>query len=58
MIAQRHKFAWSGPFNFNKSFQNTFQIAEVQIQPDHWSCIACLSAEDMLKSAVIEEKKF
>ena len=28
------------------------------LQPeDHWSCIAHLSAEDMLKSAVIEEKK-
>ena len=27
-------------------------------QEDHWSCIAYLSAEDMLKSAVIEEKKF
>ena len=25
---------------------------------DHWSCIAHLSAEDMLKSAVIEENKF
>ena len=25
---------------------------------DHWSCIAHLSAEDMLKSAVIEEKRF
>ena len=25
---------------------------------DHWSCIAHLSAEDMLKSAVIEEIKF
>ena len=25
---------------------------------DHRSCIAHLSAEDMLKSAVIEEKKF
>ena len=25
---------------------------------DHWSCIAHLSAEDMLKSAVFEEKKF
>ena len=24
---------------------------------DHWSCIAHLSAEDMLKSAVIAEKK-
>ena len=25
---------------------------------DHWSCIAHLSAENMLKSAVIEEKTF
>ena len=25
---------------------------------DHWSCIAHLSAEDMLKSVVIEEKQF
>ena len=25
---------------------------------DHWSCIAHLSDEDMLNSAVIEEKKF
>ena len=25
---------------------------------DHWSCIAHLSAEDLLKSVVIEEKKF
>ena len=24
---------------------------------DHWSCIAHLRAEDMFKSAVIEEKK-
>ena len=27
-------------------------------QEDHWSCITHLSAKDMLKSAVIEEKKF
>ena len=25
---------------------------------DHWSCIAHMIAEDMLKSAVTEEKKF
>ena len=25
---------------------------------DHWSCIVHLNAEDMLKSADIEEKKF
>ena len=31
----------------------------MQIQPqDHLSCIAQLSAEDMLKSAVTEETKF
>ena len=27
-------------------------------QEDHWSCIAHLSDEDMLNSAVIEETKF
>ena len=34
------------------------QFAKVKKPEDHWSCIAHLSAEDMLKSAVIEEKKF
>ena len=29
-----------------------------KIPEDHWSCIAHLIAEDMLKSAVIEEKTF
>ena len=29
----------------------------MQEPEDHWSCIAHLSAEDMLKSAVIDEKK-
>ena len=28
------------------------------IPEDNWSCIAHLSAEDMLKSVVTEEKKF
>ena len=32
--------------------------ATENIPEDHWSCIAHLSAEDMLKSAVNEEKKF
>ena len=31
--------------------------ANVKLE-DHWSYIAQLSAKDMLKSAVIEEKKF
>ena len=30
----------------------------MQEPEDNWSCIAYLSAEDMLKSAVIEENKF
>ena len=29
----------------------------LKFEPEHWSCIAHLSAEDMLKSAVTEEKK-
>ena len=34
-------------------------IGERKNKPeDQWSCIAHLSAEDMLKSAVIENKKF
>ena len=34
-------------------------VAHMVFKPeDHWSCIAHLSAEDMLKSAVIEEQKF
>ena len=36
---------------------HTTAISEV-IPEDRWSCIAHLSAEDILKSAVIEEKKF
>ena len=36
-----------------------FEQCGSTIEPeDHWSCVAHLSAEDMLKSAVIEEKKF
>ena len=33
-------------------------ISNILTSEDHWPCIAHLSAEDMLKSAVIEEKKF
>ena len=33
--------------------------SEINIKPeDHWSCITHPSAEDMLKSVVIEENKF
>ena len=39
------------------SCSNLNKIASI-IPEDHWSCIAHLSVEDMLKSAVIEEKKF
>ena len=33
-------------------------LCEKHKPEDHWSCIAHLSAEDILKSAVIKEKKF
>ena len=33
-------------------------LGDVLEPEDHWSCIAHLSAEDILKSVVIEEKKF
>ena len=41
-----------------KHLSKTFvKISVVTQKPeDHWSCIAHLSAEDMLKSVVIEEK--
>ena len=44
------------PFNvwFDQDFPNWERIKP----EDNWSWIAHLSAEDMLKSAVIEEKKF
>ena len=36
-----------------------FLCSGQKVKPeDHWSCFAHLSAEDMLKSAVIEENKF
>ena len=35
------------------------KFCELTFEPeDHWSCIAHLSAEDMLKSVGIEKKKF
>ena len=36
----------------------TYSYEKKKEPEDHWSCIAHLIAEDMLKSAVIEEKKF
>ena len=42
-----------------KRLAHSLRIAIRLSQPeDYWSCIAHLSAEDMLKSAVIKEKKF
>ena len=35
-----------------------FLFITYKVPEDHWSFIAHLSAEDMLKSAVIEGKKF
>ena len=44
----------------NEAYQKKrkFSIVWLPQPEDHWSCIAHLSAEDMLKSAVIEKKKF
>ena len=41
----------------NKTKQNKTKNKKTTTE-DHWSCIAHLSAEDMLKSAVIKEMKF
>ena len=38
--------------------RNLFCFSVKHEPEDRWSCIADLSAEDMVKSAVIEEKKF
>ena len=41
------------------SFEFQILVRNWMFEPeDHWSCIAHLIAEDMLKSAVIEEKTF
>ena len=37
---------------------HTLPIKQVLKPEDHWSCVAHLNVEDMLKSSVIEEKKF
>ena len=34
------------------------KMGHIMKPEDHWSCIAHLIAKDVLKSAVIEEKKF
>ena len=46
-------FYWNVAHNCAKSSKRMLMKPE-----DHWSCIAHLIAEDMLKSAVIEEKTF
>ena len=54
----------SGNNLLNKSqfcVEKMFKVSigdRLYLPEDRWSCIAHLSAEDMLKSAVIEEKKF
>ena len=42
----------------NPHFEENQPIHGQSKPEDHWSCIAHLSAEDMLKSAVIEEENF
>ena len=43
--------------SFYGSPDDTCPILSLQPE-DHWCCITHLSAEDMLKSVVTEEKKF
>ena len=43
---------------FHKRKLSYYRYQSQKKTGDHWSCIAHLSAEDMLKSAVIDEKKF
>ena len=42
----------------NSAYQKVYVYGRITKPEDHWSCIAHLIAEDMLESAVIEEKKF
>ena len=52
-------FAWDGTEMIYHCGANLIFLYKSKHKPeDHWSYIAHLSAEDMLKSAVIEEKKF
>ena len=48
---------WRLYMKFDFDWPSGFWEEDVQSE-DHWSCIAHLSAEDMLKSAIIKEKKF
>ena len=56
-------FCWQGSIGLQSRSQKRgttlqWQVRQKRKPEDHWSCIAHLSAEDMLKSVVIEEKKF
>ena len=51
-FSYRHRYTQQQ--NNWQSFSNRHKYTKLE---DHWSCIAHLSAEDMLKSAVIEERK-
>ena len=48
--------------NANEEYINVTKVEKTTKRKttteDHWFCIAHLSAEDMLKSKVIEEKKY
>ena len=46
------------PFLGSVENWKTCNFKQIIKPEDHWSCIAHLIAEDMLKSAVIEEKKY
>ena len=49
---------WGWSFDVNRSLLSLWSFVASFKPEDQWSCIAHLSAEDMLKSVVIEENKF
>ena len=51
------KICSNGPGHMTKMAAMTIYGKNLKPE-DHWSCIAHLSAEDVLKSEVIEEEKF
>ena len=57
----QYEIYWGHSLQFTSTFlpllkMNQYYIANPKLE-DHWSCIAHLSAEDMLKLAVTEVKE-
>ena len=58
-VAEQATYNLTSSKNSKGRFYHDLALLFLVYKPeDHWSCIAHLNAEDMLKSGVIEEKKF